>query len=93
MCRDGRRQQGGGAAGAGEAQGHWALVAGAVGCVWAAALAKEIGITVVGTAVLLDLYLVPFAAQQPPPGAERGCARAPDDPGCMHSLSAESCRR
>ena len=105
MCRDGRRQQGGGGLGGREARGHWALMAGAMACVWAAALAKEIGITTVGTAVLLDLYLVPFTAQQPPPGADRGCARMPvshppyrtpppqrSPPGRQHpALAALSC--
>lgn len=45
---------------------HWALVVGAMLCVWAASLAKEIGITVTATMVLYDAFLVPFDRAQPP---------------------------
>lgn len=38
---------------------HWSLVFVAVNCCWAAALAKEIGITITGTMVAFDLLLVP----------------------------------
>ncbi len=45
---------------------HWAMIVGAMLCVWAAALAKEIGITVTATVVLYDAFLVPFDRVQPP---------------------------
>ncbi len=43
----------------------WGLVGCTVLLIWAAALAKEIGITVIATAWLFDLYLVPW--EQPFP--------------------------
>ena len=46
----------------------WALVGLTVLLIWAAALAKEIGITVVATAWLFDLYLVPWERPLPPRG-------------------------
>lgn len=39
---------------------HWAHVGGAVLLSWAAALSKEIGITVVGTMLVYDVLLVPL---------------------------------
>ncbi|KAK9908411.1 hypothetical protein WJX75_007517 [Coccomyxa subellipsoidea] len=45
---------------------HWAMVVVAMLCVWAASLAKEIGITVTATVVLYDAFLVPFDRAQPP---------------------------
>ncbi|CAL8469470.1 g9011 [Coccomyxa elongata] len=53
---------------------HWAMVVGAMLCVWAAALAKEIGITVTATVVLYDAFLVPFDRVQPPSGAKGSLA-------------------
>ena len=47
-------------------------MAGAMAFVWAAALAKEIGITCVGTMILLDLLLVPFTIAQPLRSADHG---------------------
>ncbi|KAK9811534.1 hypothetical protein WJX72_005492 [[Myrmecia] bisecta] len=47
---------------------HWALVAAAVLLTWAAALSKEIGITIAAAMVLYDAFLVPMpveAQQQP----------------------------
>ena len=46
----------------------WGLVALTVLLIWAAALAKEIGITVVATAWLFDLYLVPWERPLPQAG-------------------------
>ena len=46
----------------------WGLVGLTVLLIWAAALAKEIGITVVATAWLFDLYLVPWERPLPPRG-------------------------
>ncbi len=46
--------------------GHWLLVAAALLCIWAASLAKEIGITVTATLVLYDVFLVPFDRIQQP---------------------------
>jgi hypothetical protein len=34
--------------------------------IWAAALAKEIGITTVAAVILFDVFLVPFDVAQPP---------------------------
>ena len=51
---------------------HWGRVAGAMTCVWAAALAKEIGITTVATVVLLDLYLAPLPSPAAAPGRRSG---------------------
>ncbi|BDA47605.1 probable protein O-mannosyl-transferase TMTC4 [Coccomyxa sp. Obi] len=48
--------------------GHWLLVAAALFCIWAASLAKEIGITVTATVVLYDAFLVPFDRVQQSPG-------------------------
>ncbi|KAG1677925.1 hypothetical protein FOA52_001343 [Chlamydomonas sp. UWO 241] len=61
---------------------HWGRVAGCIALAWCAALAKEIGITVLGAALLYDILLVPLVPPVPPtlvpPGA-RGCAaNAPD---------------
>lgn len=56
---------------------HWAMVVVAMLCVWAASLAKEIGITVTATVVLYDAFLVPFDRAQPP-------CRCPD-PKHIHS--------
>ena len=45
---------------------------GRVGCtvllIWAAALAKEVGVTVIATAWLFDLYLVPWERPLPQGG-------------------------
>eukprot|EP00873_Tetraselmis_striata_P017239 jgi/Tetstr1/437503/TSEL_026182.t1 len=41
---------------------HWVLVLFAAACCWAAALAKEIGITVAGSMLLFDILLVPIEA-------------------------------
>lgn len=44
---------------------HWVMAVGAMLCIWAASLAKEIGITVTATIVLYDAFLVPFDRVQP----------------------------
>ena len=46
----------------------WVLVGCTVLLTWAAALAKEIGITVIATAWLFDLYLVPWERPLPQGG-------------------------
>ena len=52
---------------------HWSMILVAMLCVWAASLAKEIGITVTATVVLYDAFLVPFDRAQPP----RRCLPSP----------------
>ncbi|CAL8471954.1 g11496 [Coccomyxa elongata] len=64
MCRRSGRQGECGWMGA----GHWLLVVAALLCIWAASLAKEIGITVTATVVLYDAFLVPFDRVPQPPG-------------------------
>jgi len=48
---------------------HWVMAVGAMLCIWAASLAKEIGITVTATIVLYDAFLVPFDRVQPSSGS------------------------
>ncbi len=80
----------GGARGRGGALGHWARVAGAVVCMLAAALCKEIGITAAGCMLAYDTLLVPLvgggegraaAGGEGPAGASVGPAAAGKDAG------------
>ena len=73
---------------------HWALVAAALVFTWAAALSKEIGITVLGTMMVYDLLLVPLDHPAGPAGPKReeepkqraGWAKGESAPFSMRSL-------
>ena len=73
---------------------HWALVAAALVFTWAAALSKEIGITVLGTMMVYDLLLGPLDHPAGPAGPKReeepkqraGWAKGESAPFSMRSL-------